>query len=278
MPEYGKRNITEIFREDVLAFISKLLTQGGNQGQGLAPKTVNSIVSVMKNIFEYAVTNKGYVLNSFKGLNAKPAQKQMWILSTVEQGVLNKHLLEQQNHTNLGVLISLYTGLRIGELCALQWKDISFDDRCIRVHKTMQRLQTNSDAEHKTEIIISAPKSDCSIRNVPIPDKLLELMQKYQDSPDAYVLTGMCSLYIEPRTMQNRFKAIIKKSGISSTNFHALRHTFATRCIELGFDIKSLSEILGHASVNITLNRYVHPSMELKQKNMNLLSDLLAVK
>ena len=142
----------------------------------------------------------------------------------------------------------------------------------------MQRIQVKGNSDHKSEIIISAPKSECSVRDVPIPDKLLLMLQKRQNAPYTYFLTGKTNLYVEPRTMQNRFKSTIKKAGIALANFHALRHTFATRCIELGFDIKSLSEILGHASVNITLNRYVHPSMELKQKNMNKLSDLLAVK
>ena len=142
----------------------------------------------------------------------------------------------------------------------------------------MQRIQVKGNLDHKSEIIISTPKSECSVRDVPIPDKLMLMLQKCQNAPNTYFLTGKTNLYVEPRTMQNRFKSTIKKAGIAPANFHALRHTFATRCIELGFDIKSLSEILGHASVNITLNRYVHPSMELKQKNMNMLSDLLAVK
>ena len=90
------------------------------------------------------------------------------------------------------------------------------------------------------------------------------------------MLTGSPQSFMEPRTMQNRFKRAIKNCGINDINFHALRHTFATRCVEIGFDIKSLSEILGHANVNITLNRYVHPSMELKQKNMNMLSELFS--
>lgn len=278
LPEFGKQNITDISREDVLIYIGKLHVQGGNKNQGLAPKTINSIISVMKNIFEYAVINKGFSLICFDGLGIKQVQKPMRILSKTEQGKLSKYLMEHQSFTCLGILISLYTGLRVGELCALKWEDVSFEDKYIHVCKTMQRLQKKDSLDYKTEIIISTPKSDCSIRNVPIPDKLLQLMQEYRKPSDTYILTGMTNIYIEPRTMQNRFKAITKKSGIATANFHSLRHTFATRCIELGFDIKCLSEVLGHASVNITLNRYVHPSMDLKQKNMNMLSDLLAVK
>ena len=142
----------------------------------------------------------------------------------------------------------------------------------------MQRLQIPNAGEKKTKIVISTPKSECSIRSIPLPDSIYELLERNRRGNDAYVLTGMSGKYIEPRTMENRFKKVLSKAEIDDANFHALRHTFATRCIELGFDIKSLSEILGHASVNITLNRYVHPSMELKQKNMNMLSDLFAVK
>ncbi len=278
LPRFGQCNMLDISREEVASYISELLVKGGYCGTGLAPKTVNSIISVMKNIFEYASVNKNLSLIGFKGLNAKQNQKPMRILSTTEQNNLNEYLLKNPENTSLGILLSLYTGLRVGELCALKWEDVSFDDKYIHVHKTMQRIQTLNGSDAKTVVIISKPKSDCSIRNVPIPDRLLSIMLDYQKAPDTYILTGMKNLYVEPRTMQYRFKSIIKKAGIAPANFHALRHTFATRCIELGFDIKSLSEILGHASVNITLNRYVHPSMELKQKNMNMLSDLLAVK
>ncbi len=277
LPEFGQRNITDISRADVQAYISKLLTSCGRNNAGLAPKTVNSIISVMKNIFEYAAEIKDCTLINFKGLNVKQPQKQMRILSQSEQSILTEYLLEESSNTGIGILLSLYTGLRVGEVCALKWEDISFRDRCIHVHKTMQRIQVEGNSDHKSEII-SAPKSECSVRDVPIPDKLLLMLQERQNAPNTYFLTGKTTLYVEPRTMQNRFKSTIKKAGIAPANFHALRHTFATRCIELGFDIKSLSEILGHASVNITLNRYIHPSMELKQKNMDMLSDLLAVK
>ena len=113
--------------------------------------------------------------------------------------------------------------------------------------------------------------------NVPIPDSLIQLIQKEFPNRQGYVLAAVNEKYIEPRTMQKYFHYVQKQCGLVPVNFHALRHTFATRCIELGFDVKSLSEILGHATVNITLNRYVHPSMELKQQNMQKLSCLLTV-
>ena len=278
LPEFQSRNITDISRDDVLGYISKLLMKGGIKKQGLAPKTVNSILSVMKNIFEYAADNKGYALISFKGLSAKTVQKPMRILSNSEQTILTEYLMDSPTTTGIGIMLSLYTGIRVGELCALKWEDISFEEKCIHIRKTMQRIQVVGNLDYKTEIIITSPKSECSIRDIPIPDKLIQILLQYRRDKDTYVLTGSKNNYVEPRTMQNRFQSLIKKLNLAPANFHALRHTFATRCIELGFDIKSLSEILGHASVNIALNRYVHPSMELKQRNMNKLSDLLAVK
>ena len=139
----------------------------------------------------------------------------------------------------------------------------------------MQNL--DKDAPTKTYISIDEPKSKCSIRTIPIPDNIMaDLRRAYVNN--AFVLTGSRISYVEPRTMENRFKAILEKCGIEDANFHALRHSFATRCVEVGFDIKSLSEILGHANVNITLNRYVHPTMELKRENMDKLSALFAVR
>ena len=140
----------------------------------------------------------------------------------------------------------------------------------------MQRIQI-PDGPTKTKILISEPKSQCSIREIPITKTLRGFLELYQNEK-GYVLTGKENKFIEPRTMQNRYKVILETCGISNANFHTLRHTFATRCIEVGFDVKSLSEILGHANVNITLNRYVHPSMAMKQKNMDKLSEIFAVR
>lgn len=109
-------------------------------------------------------------------------------------------------------------------------------------------------------------------------DEISDILVSNQKSSSGYLLTNDDFKFIEPRTMQNKFKKVLKSAGIADANFHALRHTFATRCIELGFDVKSLSEILGHATVNITMNRYVHPTYEMKKENMQKLSELLAVK
>lgn len=167
--------------------------------------------------------------------------------------------------------------MRVGEICALHWEDISFSEQTLYVHQTLQRIQDKSCSEKKTRIVLTTPKSACSIRTIPIPDPILKILNDHQTSRKGFLLTNSETHFIEPRTMQNRFKTVLKKSEIESANFHALRHTFATRCIELGFDVKSLSEILGHATVNITMNRYVHPTLEMKKNNMEKLSALFTV-
>lgn len=172
-------------------------------------------------------------------------------------------------------MLAMYTGLRIGEICALKWGDISTDNGTVHICRTMQRLQkTDSDKNpNKTEIKISSPKSDSSDRWIPMTENLRKMCISMQaESPDAYVLTGCCTQFMEPRSLQYRFSKYTGDCGINGITFHTLRHTFATRCVEVGFEIKSLSEILGHSDVKITLNKYVHSSEKLKKENMDKLS------
>ncbi len=277
LPFLGERYIHEISRDELVQYISLLLTTGGIKKCGLSTKTVTGIMSMVKNIFLYAADVKGIAVANVCGITIKQSQKPMRILSLQEQQKLSHYLCRELTNCNLGILLCLYTGLRIGEICALRWSDISLDEQYIHIHQTMQRIQTKDDEKSKTSVVILTPKSSCSIRRVPIPDNLLYLMTEFQAPENAFLLTGKEKKYMEPRTLENHFKTIINLCSIDKANFHALRHTFATRCVELGFDVKSLSEILGHASVNITLNRYVHPSMELKKKNMNMLSEIFSV-
>ena len=167
----------------------------------------------------------------------------------------------------------------MGELCALTWENIHLDSGVISICQTMQRVENTEfksrRTDMKTRVIITSPKSSCSIREIPLPAFLIDILKNTPHSERGYFLSDSEELFIEPRNLQTHFKTVLKGAGIEDANFHALRHTFATRCVELGFDIKSLSEVLGHANVNITLNKYVHPSMELKRDNMEKLSQLL---
>lgn len=170
----------------------------------------------------------------------------------------------------IGVLICLYTRIRIGELCAMQWKDISLAEGLLYISKTVQRVQQLDNPFQKTKLCVFPPKSVNSKRIIPIPKTLLDILIPFEGNSDDYVLTGKAKC-ADPRTMQYHFKKFLRACNIEDTNFHTLRHTFATHCIEMGFDIKTLSEILGHSSVNITLDRYVHSSLKMKQESMNKL-------
>lgn len=276
VPRLGNKNLSEIDYSVVSALCNDLMESGGKDQSGLSAKTVADALSLTKAVIKYASRMKYLTDRTALDVSVKVKNAPLRVLSVQEQQILISELTEELDFTGLGIYICLFTGIRVGELCALTWDDISLENNMIHIHRTMQRIQT-PDGEKKTAILIAEPKSQCSIRDIPIAGTLREKLIQ-QSAKEGYVLTGNKNKYVEPRTMQNRFKAIVDRCGIRDAHFHTLRHTFATRCIEVGFDIKSLSEILGHANVSITLNRYVHPSMELKQKNMDKLSELFAVK
>lgn len=276
VPRLGDTNLSEIDYSVVSALCTDLMESGGKYQVGLAAKTVADALSLTKAVIKYASRMKYMTDRTALDVSVKVKNAPLRVLSVQEQQILISELTEELDFTGLGIYICLFTGIRVGELCALTWDDISLENNMIHIHRTMQRIQT-PDGKTKTAILIAEPKSQCSIRDIPLAGTLREILMQ-QIVKEGYVLTGNKNKYVEPRTMQNRFKAIAERCGFRDAHFHTLRHTFATRCIEVGFDVKSLSEILGHANVSITLNRYVHPSMELKQKNMDKLSELFAVK
>lgn len=273
-PHLGGYQLSRISTQQVEGFVEYLLSEGRLDGTGgLSSKTVTDILTIIKNTMEYARHQNMTVACNLGKLTVKGKEKEMRVLTPGEQDALVAVLVHKMDRYKFGVLLSLYTGIRIGELCALQWGDFDANLSTLTVRKTMQRVK-NVDAASgsKTKIIITEPKSQCSIREIPLPPFLAEIAQSFQANSDTFVLSGSAQRYVEPRTMQNRFQAYVQQSGIAAANYHALRHSFATRCCELSFDIKTLSVILGHSSVNITLNRYVHSSMDLKKANMSKLS------
>ena len=234
---------------------------------GLAPQSVNSVLVVLHSILKYGYRQYGLPLPEIIYLAVE--KKEMRVLTEAEQKKLTDYLLTDMDRYKLGVLTALYTGLRIGELCALRWDDIKED--CIVVRRTVQRLK--KEGTEGTELFIGTPKTSTSMRTIPLPSFLKELIQaQRKEKPGCiYFLGSSPTDIVEPRVMQYRFQKCLQQAGVEKANFHALRHTFATRCVECGFEVKSLSEILGHANVQITLNKYVHSSFELKQANMELL-------
>lgn len=240
----------------------------------LSPKTQNDIMCVIKLILEYAAQNGETINFSMKGYSVKQKYKYIRVLSVEEQRKLTDFLLNDINLNKIGIYLSLCTGLRIGELCALQRENINLETGELFVCKTLQRIQVENE-KSKTKVIITEPKSINSIRNIPLPGFLTDICRLFYKKlkPEDFILTGT-DKYMEPRALQYHFKKYLKDCGLDNINFHALRHTFATRCVENGFEIKTLSEILGHVNVNITLNRYVHSSIDLKRENMEKLNSV----
>lgn len=195
------------------------------------------------------------------------------ILTPYEQKKLEQELIIDMDCTKLGILISLYAGLRIGEICALKWENIDLNNQVICIRSTIARVLDDS---KKSILIIDKPKTKSSTRDIPIASLLLPYLYEMNKKRSSDFVVSDRSDFISPRTYEYRYHKILKKSGLPPINYHALRHSFATRCIEVGVDVKSLSEMLGHSNVSITLNTYVHSSMDLKRSQIEKLSTLSA--
>lgn len=242
----------------------------------LAPKTVHDVLVVLHGVLKYTAAFFPGTFPAVEINYPKPGKKEMRVLSREEQARFVSYLLEDMDTCKFGVLLALFTGVRIGELCALQWGKISLKEQTIRIDATLQRLRdTRAAGSTRTSIVISTPKSDTSVRTIPITDYTDELCGRMNPhSSAAYVLTGTDS-FMEPRALQYRMEKYTRECGLEGVHFHTLRHTFATRAVEVGFEIKSLSEVLGHAAATITLDRYVHSSLILKRDNMNKLNAIV---
>lgn len=263
LPIFGDKSIDSISQDDIYAFMDK------KHEEALSKRYINDIIVLMKSIIKFAVKIY-HIFNPLDGINMpKKSKPEILLLDNEEQIKLQKYIAVNQNHTTLGIALSMSTGIRIGELCALQWKDIDLEKRILTVRKTIQRIQCPTEV-HRTKVIITEPKSESSKRCIPIPNCAIDFLKKFMGKPEEYVLSGNVKP-VEPRTMQYRFAKILKNVNLPSVHFHALRHIFASTCVKLGFDIKALSEMLGHSSVEITLNRYVHSSFDQKQEYMSRL-------
>lgn len=265
VPILGGELMSNLTTSKLNDFIHHKLNHGRLNGKGgLSAKSVRDIMTVYRSIEVYAVREYGIRETHFT--MPKTEKKQTDVLNASERKRLESYLMHNKNNTNISVLLCLFTGLRVGELCGLKWGDIDFENGTISVQRTVQRVNKHG----KSEVVIGTPKSKSSVRIVPVPNFVLTILKAQQKSDDLYIITGTCKP-TEPRTMQNRFKSILKICGIRNVNFHLLRHTYATVCIENGFDPKTLSELLGHANASITLNRYVHSSMQMKKKYVSRL-------
>lgn len=264
LPQFGQMPVSKLTAKGLSYFLRQLKNHGRLDGKGgLSAKTVRDVAVFMKTLLRFAQREYHCVCDA---LNAKlPActQKNVEVLSEQELAVMSKALSPSKQITR-AVMLALHAGLRVGEICALRVCDIDYLAGTIHICRAVQRMTLNG----RSQLLVQRPKSDSSERIVPLHPELLRLLRKITTGmpSDAYIMTGRIDQPMDPRTCQYQFTVLLKRCGIRHRGFHALRHTFATRCIENGADIKSVSEMLGHADIKTTLKLYVHPSLESKRR------------
>ena len=262
-------NDSVITSEHIQQFINYKITNG------LSPTSVRNIVVLLERILRYGEDEKLLPVTKRSFTFPKNSFYINDTLDTSQLSVLARYLYLEGDAFSVGLLLCMHTGIRIGELCGLKGGDFNFSNETFEIHRTISRIRnTTSDPAHpdaKTRVVIGTPKSTSSLRTIPIPRQLLSLLKRQNLSPEEYLMTGTTQ-YTEPRNVQRRFKNLLKKCDLPQVTFHSLRHSFATRCIENGADSKALSEILGHSSVKITLDIYVHSNIEQKREYINQLT------
>lgn len=273
IPMLGQLTLSELTEQKLQEAALLWLEKGRCDGNGgLSERTVRSMVMLVKHSLK-AAAKEGYIPDRHYDIlfPPNPQIQKLKVLSRTEQALLTQHVYLNLTPKNLGLLFCLHTGLRIGELCALQWGDIDLENKTVSVCRTIQRIYRRAPEGGSTRLVITTPKTAHSVRVVPISTLLFPILKKmHPGDGQAYLLTGDTNP-TEPRTYRDYYNRLRNKLGISDVTFHGLRHTFATRLIESGADYKTVSELLGHATVNITLNLYVHPQMEQKRKAVELI-------
>ena len=264
LPQLGQTPVSKLTAKGLSDFLRHLKNHGRLDGKGgLSAKTVRDVAVLIKSLLRFAQAEYHCVCDALNARLPAYTQKKIEVLSHAELTVLGKALLPSKK-ISLAVMLALHAGLRVGEVCALRAGDIDILAGPLSISRSVQRLTLNG----KSQLLVQRPKSDSSERIVPLHPELLRLLRKVTaDMPtDAYIMTGKIGQPADPRACQYQFTMLLKRCGIRHRGFHALRHTFATRCIEAGADVKSVSEMLGHADIKTTLKLYVHPSLESKRR------------
>ena len=260
VPHFGSH--TDITESDVQQFVITQLDRG------LRQKTIKDQLIVLKMVYRFGCKQNAFTLHEWDiHFPTEQNKHEISVFTVDQQRRLMRHLTENFTFLNLGVLICLHTGLRIGEICALRWEDIDTTTGTLHVCRTIERIYTISDNTKHTELLISTPKTPNSLREIPLSKDLLRLIKPLRKvlNPQFYVLTNSPKP-TEPRTYRNYYRHLLNSLNIPFIKFHGLRHSFATRCIESGCDSKTVSILLGHANISTTLNLYVHPNFDQKKR------------
>ena len=273
IPALGEEEMKDISPIKLQDFIAELLKTGNlKTKKGLSPNTVNTMVTIlqssMKSAYALGIANHDSA-NTIK--RPKLTERQTECFSLPEQKQIETTVLQAKKKKLFGIVLCLYTGLRIGELLALKWSDIEFEKGLLRVERSCHMGKAENG---KYERIVDTPKTSSSRRLIPIPKQLLPDLKRLKSGSVSEWVISENSSPLSPRSYQRSFELLLKKLNIPRRGFHVLRHTFATRALECGMDVKTLSEILGHKNPTVTLNRYVHSLLEHKAEMMNKLGKL----
>lgn len=260
VPHFGSH--TDITESDVQQFVITQLDRG------LRQKTIKDQLIVLKMVYRFGCKQNAFTLHEWDiHFPTEQNKHDISVFTVDQQRRLMRHLTENFTFLNLGVLICLHTGLRIGEICALRWEDIDSENGMLQVQHTLERIYILSDGNKHTELQLSTPKTRNSQREIPLTKDLLRLLKPFRKvvNPQFYVLTNSPKP-TEPRTYRNYYRRLLISLNIPFVKFHGLRHSFATRCIESGCDSKTVSILLGHSNISTTLNLYVHPNFDQKKR------------
>ncbi len=245
--------------------------------KGLSVKTVKDILIVLKMVMKFGVKNEwmSYYEWDIKYPTTE-MKKDLEVLTVTHHKKIMNYIKQNFTFRNLGVYVSLCTGLRIGEICALKWSDIDISKGTITVNRTIERIYVLENGTKHTELIINTPKTKNSYREIPMTKELMSMIKPLKAivNDGYYVLTNE-EKPTEPRTYRNYYKRLMEKLDIPKLKYHGLRHSFATRCIESNCDYKTVSVLLGHSNITTTLNLYVHPNMEQKKRCIAKMSKAL---
>ena len=298
-PELGSVKLTALTTEQIQRFFNKKY-RGYQDKKGLSAKTLKNMYNMFNATLEQAVINNRLIRNPLRGVKLPSVtKKEIDVLSAKEQALLQKAASSSAELPAFGVIFTLSTGVRLGELIGFQWGDINIKKQSTRVRRTVGRLQkVNEDGnlvakesgKATTEIVIRSPKSITSQREIPLFDELWDGLMAYRSRQsemfDAFGIDFNSSTHIfcmptgkvyDPRTYEDLFKRTLKAADLPGINFHALRHTFATRALEAGMDVKVLSSILGHAQASTTLNLYAHALPDHKRDSMEKMRSFYGV-
>ncbi len=266
----GMRDLMQIDKTVLEELIETYIKDCMCRGMPISESLRKSIYCVMNHILQHA--NKIYKTDfpQIKRIKRKIYNaKNVEIFNDTEQAKLIQYLMVNPEINKIGIYMCLSTGLRLGEICALKWDSINLKQKTLMVERTVKRIAIDGE-DTKTILMETVPKTPNSVREIPLAQEIVNLLEEYNNHSE-YLLCGEKPM--EPRTYEKKLNSYLKTAGIKHHTFHALRHTFATNCISNGIDIKTVSELLGHSSVQITLDKYVHPSMSEKRICMEKISN-----